>query len=303
MSTSETLPGSRQTAEVLNPIGVAAGLMAVSAWGLSGVVAKHVEMGAISIAVYRFLLYGLVVGSVMAVRGHRITLRTMRLSLAGGVALAVDVALFFSAVKATAVANATVIGSLQPILLAVVGRFLFGEVIARRDVTLGAVALAGAVGVVLAGPQGGDASLTGDLLAVGALVAWSAYFVFAKQAKGVLRSNDYTLGVAIWVGLLNIPLAFVFDQSLAWPSGINWIWLAVLAFGSGLAGHAAMNWSIQQIPLWLGSSLTLLIPVVSSSAAWIFLGESITIAQIGFMAVVLASLAGVILGQTRRTLT
>ena len=34
-----------------------------------------------------------------------------------------------------------------------------------------------------------------------------------------------------------------------------------------------MNWSLTKVPLWLGSTLTLLIPVVSSIGAWVFLDE------------------------------
>jgi len=282
----------------VHPLGVGAGLVAVAAWGISGVVAKHIDMGGISISVYRFLLYGIVVTLYMAARGQPPSWHIMRHSFWGGVALAADVALFFSAVKATAVANATVIGSLQPVLLAVVARVVFGELIRRRDLLLGGVALIGAVGVVTGGPQGGEADITGDLLAVGALGAWSTYFVFSKRANGIIGSNEFTVGVALWVGLLNIPVALVFGQSLAWPASADWVWLVGLAFGSGVAGHAAMNWSIQQIPLWLSSSLTLFIPVVSTSAAWMFLGEAVTVIQILSMIVVLVALTGVILGHT-----
>ena len=47
----------------------------------------------------------------------------------------------------------------------------------------GAVAVAGTAIVVLGGDGGGANSLRGDLLAVGALVAWTAYFVCTKSAR------------------------------------------------------------------------------------------------------------------------
>ncbi len=270
----------------------------MSAWGLSGVVAKNIDMSGVAIGAYRFLMYALIVGTIMAMRSSPITLRALRVALPGGLALGADVAFFFSAVKETTVANATVIGALQPIIVAAVAWRFFGERMAKRDIALAGIAIAGVFAVVLAARDTDGWSLRGDLLAVGALVSWSAYFVFAKQSKGKISSNEYTIGAAFWTGLVNIPIALVFGQSLAWPSATNWLWLLVLALGAGVLGHEAMNWSLRQIPLWLGSTMTLFVPLVSAAAAWIFLGERITAFQALAMAVVLGALAAVIVGQS-----
>lgn len=280
--------------ETISPAGVGAAAIAVSAWGLSGVVAKDIDMGGIAIGAYRFTLYGIVIGLLMATRGNPPSVRVMRETMWGGLALGTDVALFFSAVKLTTVANATVIGALQPVVVGIVAARLFGEKIARKDVALAALALSGVSFVVLGASGSADWSLRGDLLAVGALFAWSAYFVFAKKAKSRITSNEYTLGAAIWCGGFNIVLALLFGQSLGWPSAPSWLGLFVLAFGAGVLGHALMNWSIQQIPLWISSTFTLLIPVVSATAAWIFLDEPLTTIQVLAMGVVLAALGGIV---------
>ena len=70
-----------------------------------------------------------------------------------------------------------------------------------------------------------------------------------------------------------------------------------LTFGSGLLGHTMMNWSIQQIPLWISSTFTLGIPVVSAIAAWLWLDEPLTTVQVIAMGVVLAALAGIVTAQ------
>ncbi len=265
---------------------------------MSGVVAKNIDMGGVAIAAYRFLVYALVVGAVMAIRSKPISARALRIALPGGIALGADVAFFFSAIKETTVANATMIGALQPIIVAAVAWRFFGERMTRRDMVLAGVAIAGVFAVVV-GAQGSDEwSLRGDLLAVGALFSWSAYFVFAKQSKDQISSNEYTIGAAFWTGVINVPIAVTFGQSLAWPSATNWLWLLALAFGAGILGHEAMNWSLRQIPLWLGSTMTLLVPVVSAAAAWIFLDEAVTAFQVGAMIVVLVALAAVIVGQS-----
>ena len=76
-------------------------------------------MEGLAVAAYRFGTYGLVVAALMSARRHRIGWKVMRASMAGGIALGFDVALFFSAVKLTTIANATVIGALQPIVVAI----------------------------------------------------------------------------------------------------------------------------------------------------------------------------------------
>ncbi len=284
--------------EDVNPLGIAAAAIAVSAWGLSGVIAKDIDMGGLAIGAYRFTLYGLVLVVFMAARGTPITMRVMRESMWGGLSLGADVAFFFSAIKLTSVANATVIGALQPIVVSVVAARFFGERIVRRDALLGLVAIAGVATVVLSGSSEAGGDISGDLLSLGALFSWSAYFVFAKKAKERVSSQEYTIGAALWTGLFNIPLALAFGQDLSWPSSTSWLWLVILAFGAGLLGHSMMNWSIQQIPLWISSTFTLLIPVVSATAAWIWLGEPLTGLQIAAMVVVLGALAGIVTSQT-----
>lgn len=290
-------PASTADAPSIDITGLAGALLAVSVWGVASIIPKELAMGGLAIASYRFGMYAITVGSLMGLRGNRIDGRIMRRSFGGGVALGLDVAFFFSAVKLTSVANATVIGALQPVVVAIIARRVFGEIVPRRDVALGAVAIAGVAVVVFAGAADAPTDWRGDLLAIGALLSWSGYFVMSKRAPTSITTNEYTVGVAIWVALINAPLAIVFGQSLALPEGDEWLWLAAMAFGAGVLGHTVMNWSLKQIPLWLGSTFTLLVPVVSTSAAWAFLDEPVTAVQAAAIGVVLLSLTGVVTSQ------
>jgi drug/metabolite transporter (DMT)-like permease len=168
----------------------------------------------------------------------------------------------------------------------------------RSDVGLGLLALGGVVVIVLAGTNSGDASLWGDLAAVGALLSWSGYFVFAKRADGRVSPTDYTLAAALIVALVNAPLALVFGQSLAWPAAVDWFWLLVMAIGAGVLGHNMMNWSIVRIPLWLGSTMTLLVPIISSAIAWLVLDEPLNAVQIVAMLVTVGAIAVLIRSQS-----
>lgn len=280
-------------------LGLAGTGLAVTMWGLSGVIIKWIDMEALSVGFWRFLVYALIMCAWLAARGTPPTWRVMRASMWGGISLGVDVVCFFTAVKLTNIVNATTIGSLQPLIVAVFAARLFGEEITRRDVGAALVAIAAVVVIVVESSGTPAWSGAGDLFAVGALFAWAAYFVFSKRSGGVISSAEYTAGTGVWTTLVVAVAALVAGQSLAVPEPSNWLPLLVLIFGTGVIGHSVMNWSLTQIPLWLASTLTLLIPVVSSVAAWLFLDEPLTVVQLLAMAVVIGALATIVLGQRR----
>ena len=278
--------------------GLVGAAVAVTAWGGSSVIAKVLPQGGMVIAAYRFMTYFLVIGLWRASRRQFLSWHAFKHSIPGGLLLAADVAFFFTAIKLTTVVNATIIGALQPLILTIYGVRFLGERIRRSDIALGAVALAGVIVIVLAGSNSGDASIWGDLAALGALASWSAYFVFAKRADGVVSPSDYTLAAALIVAVVNAPLALAFGQSLAWPAWSDWFWLLGMALGAGILGHNMMNWSIVRIPLWLGSTMTLLVPVVSSAIAWAFLDEPLNAIQICAMFVALVAIGALVRGQS-----
>ena len=280
-------------------VGIAGAALAVTAWGASSVVAKIIDMGALALITYRFLLFAIVMMAVLGARRVQITRKDMRHSIWGGVTLGIDAGLFFTAVKFTTVANATIVNALQIVLVSVVSARLYGERMSRRDIGYAALAMVG-VGVVAFGSAGSEHwSLGGDLAAVGALFGWSAYFVATRQARTKVATQQYTVCVAIYVGLINLPLAALFGQDLSWPTGESWMWLSVMAFGSGILGHTAMNWSLRMVPLWLASTLTLLIPVVASALAWLIFGEALSTIQMVAMAWVVVALSMVVRNQSR----
>ena len=276
--------------------------IAVCAWSTGTILVKAVEMGGLAIGAYRFWLFGLCLVVWMRFRGTPFTWRAMKASVWGGLALGADIVLFFSAVKETSVVNATIIGSLQPIAVGIVAARFFGEKIRMKDALWSLVALAGVFIIVSASGANEARSLTGDLLAAGAMFSWSAYFIASKQSKGKMTSTEFTAGTSLWTALICTPLAFAFGQDMSIPSVKNWGLLVLMAVGSGIIGHSLMNWSLVRIPLWVGSTFTLLIPVFSAIMAWAFLDESIELIQGLAMVVVISALAMIVRAQaTRKT--
>lgn len=280
-------------------LGLAAMGTAIVAWGMTGVLIKAIDMGAIAIAFWRFLAYAAGFSIYLRARGVRIDRSVLRRTLPGGICLAGDVMLFFTAVKYTNIVNATTIGALQPLILAVVAVRLFGETVRRREIVIALIAIAGVVVVVVESAGTPGWSPAGDLAAVGALLSWSAYWVFAKRSHGTITPMEYTAGTGWWTAIFALPIGLLIGTDMSVPGLDQWLPLIGLVLVGGVLGHGLMNWAIVRVPLWLGSTLTLLIPVISSIAAWIFLDETLTALQVAGMFVVVAALTAIVVGQQR----
>jgi drug/metabolite transporter (DMT)-like permease len=278
-------------------LGLIGVIVAVLAWGASGAIIKAINMDGLAIGFWRFLIYFVVLAAWMASRGNALGIRAIRASAAGGVSLGLDVVYFFSAVKLTNVVNATTIGALQPVIVAIVAAKFFGERIRGRDVVAALIAIAAVIVIVIESSGTPEWSPLGDVLAVGAVFAWSGYFIFSKRSKGVISPQEYTAGTALWTALICLVAGLVFRQDMSAPDSGDWMPLLALTFGAGILGHSIMNWSLVRVPLWLGSVLTLLIPVVGAVVAWVFLGEALTAVQIVAIIVVIGALASIVTTQ------
>jgi drug/metabolite transporter (DMT)-like permease len=272
--------------------------IAVCAWSTGTILAKYIDMGSLAIGFYRFAFFAVMLVVWMRVRGTPFRLRVIRDSMWGGIALGADIALFFSAVKLTSVVNATIIGSMQPIVVGVIAARFFGEKIGLRNVLWSLVAIGGAVVVVAASAGDATTDVRGDLLAAAAMLSWSAYFITSKNSKKTMTPTEFTAGTSMWTMAICAPLGFLFGQDMSWPSTTNWLWLIAMAVASGLIGHAMMNWSLVRIPLWVGSTFTLLIPVFSALLAWVVLDEAVSALQAVGMVIVIGALAVVVRSQS-----
>lgn len=284
-------------------LGLFGAAIAVSAWGSSGVIVKWLDLDPVAISFYRFTVYSFAIFLVLRLRGNKPTLRVLKHSAAGGISLGIDVVLFFTAVKTTTIVNATTIGALQPIIVLSIATRFFGERVRLREIIAAFVAIAGVVIVVTQSSGSPEWNGAGDLAALGALFAWTGYIVMSKRSAGVLTSTEYTLGTGFWTALVALPVGFAAGQDMSIPNVNQWAVLLALVIIGGLFGHSLMNWSLTRIPLWIGSTLTLLIPIVSSLIAWIALDEALTAIQLGAIGLVIVALSVIVTSQRNPTPT
>ena len=91
------------------------------------------------------------------------------------------------------------------------------------------------------------------------------------------------------------PYALVVGADLSPAGTSDWVTIVVVTVFSGALGHVLLNWSHEHVPLQVVSLLTLLVPLVATVGAVTFLDESVSALQWFGMAVVVASLAVVVL--------
>jgi len=283
-------------------LGMLAATSAVVVWGASSVLIKQVhDLTGLSVACYRIWLGAILVTVLFVATGGRVTRQLLRTSLWGGLAFTADLVLFFCAVQETSIANATVIGALQPLLVLVIAGRLFGERARTAELGWGAVAVAGTALVVLGGDAGGANSTYGNVLAVGALVAWTAYFVFTKTARQVLTAFEYLTGMAIVAAIAVLPLPLLFEGTMRATDASGWLTIVYITVINGLLGHFLMAFAHGHVTLLTLSLLTLAIPVFAAAGAAIWIEEALTGAQVVGMAIVLGALALVSLSTARRS--
>ena len=259
---------------------------------------KYIHVQGLALAAHRFFWLALVLGLVLGLRGGRITSGALRHGWRSGVLFAANIALFYSAVKMTTVANATIIGAVQPVLSLLVVGPLFGERVHRSDAAVTAVAIGGVVVVVYGSSITPVWSPRGDALALAAMLCWTGYLVVSRRARNELSALELQTVLTLVAGVLVAPVALASGQSFAVPRG-DIAWLVVLVLVPGV-GHTLVNWCHAHTPMVLLSLLFLLNPVVATALAALFLDEPVNGYQIAGMVVVVASLAVVVVRLQRR---
>jgi drug/metabolite transporter (DMT)-like permease len=290
--------GSELTGVRSARLGVCAVFAAVTIWGFTNTLVKLTSLPPLTFAASRLWLGSALLLAALVVSGRRLSWRIVQLSAPGGLILGVEIAFFFSALKHTSIADVAVISALQPALVLIVAGPLFGERITRGQVGWTAVSLVG-IAVVTVGSAGTPAwSLTGDLLAVGSLFAWTAYFLVSKHARASVPTIQYMAVVFPFAAAVVTPLTVLTGQPLLGIDTGDAEYLALFVLGASV-GHLLVAWAHPSVDISMLSLLTLAQPVVAGLAALLILGEPLTGIMVIGGIVVIAALAAVVRGSVR----
>lgn len=273
-------------------IHIIAAITAVFAWGIGPIFNKTMSVDPSAIVFYRILIGAPLMTAMAYLNGGKLTLDLMKRTALPGVLFALSMITGFASVKMTSIANATLITTVQPVLVLFVAPKMFGEKLRPRQILYSTFALAGVLIVVLAAASTSGAHLSGDLLAVGNVTIWTSYFVLSKKRRlAGVHSWAFLAAVFLWSAVVVLPYGFVVSNDLGAMTNADWGRIIAMAVGPGVVGHGLMTWAQSHVDVTLASLLGLMSPVISTALAWAILDQNLTIWQSGGAAVVLVSLA------------
>lgn len=261
---------------------VAAGVVTVS---FSAVLVRLSQAPPETLAFYRLTLALAVLLPASLTRQRRgayrrLSVRDWGLAILAGVFLALHYVTWFASLRFTSVLSSTVLVTLQPFFVLILGFLLWGRRIPARAGAGLLLALAGGLLIGGGSLNLAELSVRGDLLAVLAAALVSVYLVVGEVQR---PRQDLLTYVCLVYGSAAVVLGL-----LAWGRGTplvgfparEWWLFAGLAVGPTLLGHTLFNWALAYVPASHISVAILGEPVGATVWAWLFLGEVPAVLQL-----------------------
>lgn len=211
-----------------------------------------------------------------------------------GLFFAIDIIAWHIGIFETKLGNATLFANCASLLLV-----LYGIMVARAwpgPMQMAAVILAFAGAALLMGQslELSRAHFIGDLLCLGAGVAYTVYLISMMRVRETTESWSALAMASLVVAALLLPAAMFAGEKIVpdiwWP-------LLLLAFSSQLFGQGCLTYALPHFsPLVIGLAL-LLQPALSAAAGWAAFGEAMTPFDFLGSAMVMAALVMVRLGE------
>jgi drug/metabolite transporter (DMT)-like permease len=250
---------------------VLAMLAVVSLWGgtYSGIKALQATIPPLGLAGGRAMASALaLVGVTLAlrIRGPRPTWPDVRalvlLGLTGTTAFQLCLV---GGVFLTTPSHTALMITLNPVFAAVLARLWLGEALSRTRASGILLALTGVVLITTRGSGLDGGALVGNLIGLGAALAWAVYSVLAKPLlarRPALEVSALTLLIgSVPLFLLGLPDLL----AVAWTAlpARTWILLAYLSFGAIGAGYTIWYWALARAATARVVVFTYLTPVIA----------------------------------------
>lgn len=225
-----------------------------------------------------------------------------RWALLAGLAFGVHQLMMFTAIKATSVADVTLVNTLSPVVTGLLALPVFAERPGAGFRAWSLVAIAGAGVVVFGGASGPAGDPVGMLLALGNVVAFAAFFLLSKRSRDHLAVLPFLFGVVSVAAVFVAAYNLVVGGAVGAATSTDLAYAVVVALGPGLLGHFVMTWPLRWVPANIPPVMRLGIPVLASLWAWWFLGEPVGPLHLVGGLITIAGVAGTLSSPSGRRL-
>ncbi len=269
--------------------------IAVFAWGVGPLLFLAPSISINSVLFYRVLFWPPLLYLIMRRNGSHFERGSLRSVLVPGVLFGVSTIFGFTAITATSVANATIIGNISTAMVLFVAPKYLKEKVSKLQIVLALTSFAGVLAIVIGAGNTGGSSLFGDFLALINAVTWTLYFISSKRRRdGGADTWQFLFGISVIQVCVVVPYALITSNDILEITWRDLGFLIAMTLFSGTIGHSAMLWAQKYVDASVSSMIMLLGPVISSAGAWLVYRQQISLPQVFGGAVVLASLAGVV---------
>jgi drug/metabolite transporter (DMT)-like permease len=268
---------------------LAAGVAIVSTASILIRLAQAQSMDSLAIAAMRLGLAALILSPIAAQRLRaelpRLAPRDLRLALASGGFLAIHFWSWITSLAYTSVASSTVLVTTNPIWVGIASLLLLRERLSAPTWTGIALSLVGtalmfaAEGATAPAVANASPALGNSLALIGAVSA-SAYLLIGRGLRNRLSLLSY-----VWLAYASAA-AFLWLAVLATGTPIAgfpvqaYVFVLALAVGPQLLGHTAFNWSLRHLSATFVALSILGEPVGSALLAYFIFGERLAPLQV-----------------------
>ncbi len=203
-----------------------------------------------------------------------LTPRRAGLPVIAGAFLAVHLASWITSLELTTVANSVLLVCTTPIFTALAARYLFRERF-RSVVWLGIrLALAGTA--LIAGGAGGEgqASLSGDALALFGAITVAGYTIAGEVARRRLGIVEYAVLAYGAAALLLLAVCLVAGVPLLGYPAQTWLAIAGIVVGPQLLGHTILNFLLRDLDATTVTVAVMAEPPIAIALAFVLFSEA-----------------------------
>jgi drug/metabolite transporter (DMT)-like permease len=235
-------------------------------------------------------------GLLAALRGVRLVAldRTLWPSLLVSVLFAAEFALLYPGLERTTAAHAVILLYTSPFVVALGAHVLIpGDRLTAAKLAGLLLAFAGVATVVLSRDAGGAGpTLAGDLLCLGAALAWGGLTLVIRASALKKVSPERVTFVQL---LLSAPMLIALslalgEPGLTGPTPLHWAAFAFTVIFVAVFVFTATNWLYLRYPASRVMAFLLLTPVLGVVAAHLLLGEALSPNLLAGLALVVAGL-------------
>jgi len=253
-------------------------LTGAAAIGLAPILVRVSEVGPTATAFWRLALAVpvLVAWSAWERRSTPAPARRARAwMVVAGVLFAADLAVWHWSIRFTAVANATLLANLAPLVVTAGAWLWLGERISGRFLAGLALGIGGAVLLMARSLHLSPDALFGDALGMLTAVFYGGYLLAVSR----VRRQVGTATVMAWTACVSTAVVWLAclwtGEPLMPASAHGWATLLALALVSHVGGQGLITYALAHLSASFSSVSLLLQPVVAALLAWWLLAEPI----------------------------